>query len=266
MAESEGDESKMPMLEHLVELRTRLMWSVGGFILCFAVSFYFAGPIFNFLVQPLADLWQGEQSRRLIFTALTEKFFTEIKIAFFVGAFVSFPIVSNQLWVFVAPGLYKNEKRAFLPFLIATPVLFFVGGAFVYYFVLPVAWNFFAGFEQSAAEGPLAIALEPKVDQYLSLVMRLVFAFGLSFELPVVLTLLTKVGIIGTVGMRKNRRYAIVIAFVAAAVLTPPDPISQLGLAIPIILLYEISILCAQLVERKREEGDDNDEGDTPET
>ena len=246
----------MPLLEHLVELRTRLMWSVGTFVLCFVVSFYFAGPVFNFLVQPLADLWEGEEARRLIYTALTEKFFTEIKIAFFVAAFVSFPIVANQFWVFVAPGLYKNEKKALLPFIIATPILFFLGGAFVYYFVLPVAWDFFAGFEQSATEGPLAIQLEPKVNEYLSLVMRLVFAFGLSFELPVVLTLLTKVGIIGTAGMRKNRRYAIVIAFIAAAILTPPDPISQLGLAIPIILLYEISILCARLVEKKRKEAE----------
>lgn len=256
MADSEQDEGKMPLLSHLVELRTRLMWSVGAFVLCFMVSFYFAGPVFNFLVQPLADLWEGEEARRLIYTALTEKFFTEIKIAFFVGAFISFPIVSNQLWVFVAPGLYKNEKRALLPFLVATPILFFLGGAFVYYFVLPVAWSFFAGFEQSAADGPLAIQLEPKVNEYLSLVMRLVFAFGISFELPVILTLLAKVGIISTVGMRKNRRYAIVIAFVAAAILTPPDPISQLGLAIPIILLYEISILCARLVEKKRAEAE----------
>ena len=217
--------------------------------------------MFNFLVQPLADLWEGEEARRLIYTALTEKFFTEIKIAFFVGAFVSFPMIANQLWVFVAPGLYKNEKRAFLPFLVATPVLFFVGGAFVYYVVLPVAWNFFAGFEQSAAEGPLAIQLEPKVNEYLSLVMRLVFAFGLSFELPVVLTLLVKIGFISTAGMRKNRRYAILIAFIAAAVLTPPDPISQLGLAIPIILLYEISILCAKFVEKKREEAEEEAEG-----
>ena len=251
----------MPLLEHLVELRTRLMWSVGAFVLCFIVSFYFAGPVFNFLVQPLANLWEGEEARRLIYTALTEKFFTEIKIAFFVGAFVSFPMIANQLWVFVAPGLYKNEKRAFLPFLVATPVLFFVGGAFVYYVVLPVAWDFFAGFEQSAAEGPLAIQLEPKVNEYLSLVMRLVFAFGLSFELPVVLTLLVKIGFISTAGMRKNRRYAILIAFIAAAVLTPPDPISQLGLAIPIILLYEISILCAKFVEKKREEAEEEAEG-----
>ncbi|NKB59482.1 MAG: twin-arginine translocase subunit TatC [Alphaproteobacteria bacterium] len=256
MSDDAGDQGKMPMLEHLVELRTRLMWAVGAFIACFFVSFYFAGPVFNFLVQPLADLWEGEQARRLIFTALTEKFFTEIKIAFFVGAFVSFPIIAIQLWMFVAPGLYKNEKRAFLPFLVATPVLFFLGGAFVYYFVLPVAWSFFAGFEQTAVEGPLAIELEPKVDQYLSLVMRLVFAFGLSFELPVVLTLLTRVGFVSTAGLRKNRRYAIVIAFIAAAVLTPPDPISQLGLAIPIILLYEISILCARLVEKGREKAE----------
>lgn len=256
MADNEQDEGKMPLLSHLVELRTRLMWSVGAFTLCFIVSFYFAGPVFNFLVQPLADLWEGEETRRLIYTALTEKFFTEIKIAFFVGAFISFPIVSNQMWVFVAPGLYKNEKRALLPFLVATPILFFLGGAFVYYFVLPVAWDFFVSFEQSSAEGPLAIQLEPKVNEYLSLVMRLVFAFGISFELPVILTLLAKVGIISTVGMRKNRRYAIVIAFIAAAILTPPDPISQLGLAIPIILLYEISILCAQLVEKKRAEAE----------
>ena len=175
---------------------------------------------------------------------------------------MSFPIVANQFWVFVAPGLYKNEKKALLPCIIATPVLFFLGGAFVYYFVLPVAWDFFAGFEQSAAEGPLAIQLDPKVNEYLSLVMRRVFAFGLSFELPVVLTLLTKVGIISTTGMRKNRRYAIVIAFIAAAILTPPDPISQLGLAIPIILLYEISILCARLVEKKRKEAEQEAKAD----
>ena len=254
MAETDQDDGKMPILEHLVELRTRLMWSVVAFICCFLVSFYFSEPIFNFLIQPLADLWKGQPDRRLIFTAMTEKFFTDVKIAFFVGAFVSFPIIANQLWLFVAPGLYKHEKRAFLPFLIATPVLFFLGGAFVYFLVMPVAWHFFAGFEQTAAQGPLAIHLEPKVNEYLSLVMQLIFAFGLCFELPVVMSLLTKVGIIGTAGMRKNRRYAILIAFVAAAILTPPDPLSQLGLAGPIILLYEISILCARLIEKRADE------------
>ncbi|MBL4721393.1 MAG: twin-arginine translocase subunit TatC [Alphaproteobacteria bacterium] len=263
MSDSANEESKMPMLDHLVELRRRLTWSVIAFFVLFFISFYFAAAVFDFLVQPLQDLWQGDTSRRLIFTALHEKFFTEIKIAFFVAAFVSFPIVSNQLWAFVAPGLYKNEKRAFLPFLIATPILFFIGGAFVYYLVLPVAWEFFAGYEQAGGDGKLAIQLEPKVDQYLSLVMRLIFAFGLSFELPVVLTLLAKVGIVDAAYLRKQRRYAVVVAFVAAAVLTPPDPISQLGLAIPIIILYEISIICAGFVGRAKEAKNRADDDET---
>jgi sec-independent protein translocase protein TatC len=255
-------ESKMPMLDHLVELRRRLTWSVVAFFILFFASFYFAGAVFDFLMQPLRDLWADDPSRRMIFTALHEKFFTEIKIAFFVAAFLSFPIVSNQIWAFVAPGLYRNEKKAFLPFLIATPVLFFIGGAFVYYVVLPVAWEFFAGYEQAAGDDTLAIQLEPKVDQYLSLVMRLIFAFGLSFELPVVLTLLAKVGIVDAQGLRKQRRYAIVVAFVAAAILTPPDPISQLGLAIPIIILYEISIICASIVGRPKQNAEDDVEDD----
>jgi sec-independent protein translocase protein TatC len=260
-----AEEGRMSLLEHLIELRRRLMWSVVAFVICFFISYYFADQVFNFLVQPLADLWAAEgQHRRLIFTAMQEKFFTDLKIGFFVAAFISFPVVSNQVWLFVAPGLYANEKKAFLPFLIATPILFFLGGAFVYYFVLPVAWNFFASFEQAAEAGPLAIELEPKVDQYLSLVMQLIFAFGLCFELPVVLTLLTKIGFTSVAGLRKNRRYAIVIAFVVAAVLTPPDPISQLGLAIPIILLYEISILCSRLVEGKqRKEAEEDEEAAT---
>ena len=254
------EQAKMPLLDHLVELRRRLIYSAISFLVCFVVCFYFAEPIFNFLVKPLADLWQGEESRRLIFTALHEKFFTDIKVAFFAGAFLAFPLISNQVWMFVAPGLYKHEKWAFLPFLIATPFLFLLGAAFVYYLVLPVAWQFFAGFEQAGGDGNLAIALEPKVDQYLALVMRLIFAFGISFELPVLLTLLARAGLATSDGMRKKRRYAVVIAFVAAAILTPPDPLSQIGLALPIIALYEISIWCARLVERnraKREQEDD---------
>jgi sec-independent protein translocase protein TatC len=259
------EETKMPLLEHLVELRSRLLYSVITLIVAFFVCFYFAAPLFNFLVAPLADIWQGDPERRLIFTALHEKFLTEVKVAFFAALFVSFPLISAQLWTFVAPGLYKREKMAFLPFLIATPILFFGGGAFVYYVVLPVAWQFFAGFEQFGGEGLLAIELEPKVDQYLSLVMRLIFAFGLSFELPVVISLLARVGFTTSEGLKRKRRYAVLLAFVAAAILTPPDPLSQIGLAIPIILLYEISIWCARLIEKKREAedetlGDDGDE------
>ena len=241
-----------------------MVYSLITLIVAFFVCFFFAAPLFNFLVAPLADIWQGDPERRLIFTALHEKFITDVKVAFFAALFVSFPLISAQLWTFVAPGLYKREKMAFLPFLVATPILFFGGGAFVYYVVLPVAWQFFAGFEQFGGNGLLAIELEPKVDQYLSLVMRLIFAFGLSFELPVVISLLARVGFATSEGLKRKRRYAVLLAFVAAAILTPPDPLSQIGLAIPIILLYEISIWCARLIEKKRdaEDGTLGDEGD----
>ena len=253
--EDEGiDDRKMSLIEHLTELRKRLLFAAIGFVVMFLICFYFANPFFNFLVAPLAEVWEGEPHRRLIFTAMHEKFFTNIKVAFFAAAFISFPIFATQVWMFVAPGLYKNEKGAFLPFLIATPFLFFGGGAFVYYFVMPVAWEFFTGFEQLAVgSGELAIELEPKVNEYLSLVMRLIFAFGLSFELPVVISLLARVGMVTPDGLRKKRRYAIVSAFIAAAVLTPPDPLSQLALAIPIIILYEVSIYCATLIWRSKD-------------
>lgn len=254
----------MPLLEHLVELRQRLILSVVGLVLAFAVCFVFAGNIFNFLVQPLVGVWEdmGQlEERRFIFTALHEKFFTDIRLAFFAALFVSFPIIAGQLWMFVTPGLYKNEKRAFLPFLVATPVLFFLGGAFVYYFVMPVAWKFFLTYGEALGDSGPRIELEARVADYLSLSMRLIFAFGISFELPVVITLLARAGLATSKGLKEKRRYAIVLAFLAAAVLTPPDPFSQLGLAIPIIVLYEISILSARLIERKRgEEGDEDDE------
>ncbi len=246
-------EDKMPLLEHLVELRTRLMYAAGGFLAAFLVCFYFANPMFDFLVEPLAGIWEGEADRRMIYTALHEKFFTNIKVAFFAAAFISFPIIAGQIWMFVAPGLYKNEKSAFLPFLIATPLLFLMGASLVYYFVMPVAWQFFASFQSLGAEGALPIELLPKVGEYLSLVMRLIFAFGISFELPVLMTLLARVGIVNSEGLKKKRRYAIVAAFAAAAILTPPDPLSQISLAIPIILLYEISIISARMIEKKRE-------------
>ncbi|MEE8352517.1 MAG: twin-arginine translocase subunit TatC [Rhodospirillales bacterium] len=255
----------MPLLEHLIELRKRMMHSSIIVILLFFVCYYFSPQLYDFLVDPLANVLEdmGGQ-RRLIFTALHEAFFTYIKVAFFAALFLSFPFIAIQIWMFIAPGLYKNEKRAFAPFLIATPILFFMGGSLVYYFIFPLAWKFFLSFESVGGAGALPIQLEAKVNEYLSLVMRLIFAFGLCFELPVVMTLLGRVGMVTSKGMREKRKYAVVLAFVVAAILTPPDVISQIGLALPTIVLYEISIFSVQMVERKRgdEEVDDEEDDD----
>jgi sec-independent protein translocase protein TatC len=246
------DDKPMPLLDHLIELRRRLLWSAAAFIVAFGISYYFSAAIYGFLAQPLVDILQHQSGtpRRLIFTQLYEVFFTYIKVAFFGGAFIAFPVISTQLWLFVAPGLYKSEKKAFLPFLAATPILFVMGAALAYYFVFPFAWSFFISFE-SPAGSAVPIQLEAKVSEYLDLVMKLIFAFGITFELPVALTLLAKVGIISSAGLKKYRRYAYVGMFVVAAILAPPDIITQTGLAIPLILLYEISILTAGWVETK---------------
>lgn len=262
------DEKRMPLLDHLVELRTRLIYSFGAFLIAFFACYAVSEQIFSFLVAPLAELTEGEAGRRMIYTALHEAFFTYLKVAFFAAACVAFPVISIQIWQFIAPGLYKNEKSAFLPFLIATPVLFTIGAAMVYFLVIPLAWKFFLGFEHPGADGSLPLVLEPKVDQYLSLVMRLIFAFGVCFELPVLMILLAKVGIVTSKGLASKRKYAILIAFIVAAILTPPDVISQVLLAIPVAILYEISIIGARIVEKKRgyEPDDFDDDEDEDET
>jgi sec-independent protein translocase protein TatC len=260
------EDKKMPLLDHLIELRQRLLYSVIALLVVFLVCFYFAQPIFQYLAQPLADVMRdhdiGEQQRRLIFTALTEVFFTYVKVAFFAAAFICFPIFLVQFWLFVAPGLYRHEKSALAPFLAATPFLFFLGGALVYYIIFPFAAEFFIAFEVPETDTTLPIQLEPKVNEYLSLMMQLIFAFGLCFQLPVVMTLLARVGLATSKGMAAKRKYAIVGVFIVAAIFTPPDPLSQLSLAIPIIILYEISILMAKMVEKKRVEKEGEDDLD----
>lgn len=251
------DASSAPLMDHLIELRSRLIWALGGFFVAFLVCFFFAKGIFNFLVVPYqtAVLWAGisERNVELIYTAPQEFFFTQVKIGAFGGFFLAFPLIAVQVYKFVAPGLYKQERSAFVPFLIATPMLFLLGAALVYYFFTPMVMWFFLSMEQSGnAPGEAAIQLLPRVSEYLSLIMGLIFAFGMVFQLPVVTSLLVRAGMIGSQTLVDKRKWAIVLAFVAAAILTPPDPMSQIGLAIPTILLYEVAIITARMIERKR--------------
>lgn len=252
--EAHIEASRAPLLDHLIELRRRLMWSLLGFLVAFVGCYYFAEQIYAFLTHPLAVALEGQPGRRMIYTALYETFFTYIKVAMFGALCISFPIIASQIWMFVAPGLYRSEQRAFLPFLIATPVLFIMGAALVYYGLMPVAIHFFLGFETPGGAGSLPIQLEAKVADYLDLIMALIFAFGLSFQLPVLLTLMGRVGLVSSEFLARNRRYSIVVAFVAAAVLTPPDVLSQFALAIPLIGLYEASVWSVWLIEKKRAE------------
>jgi|TARA_B110000305_G_C19368402_1_gene603128 sec-independent protein translocase protein TatC len=238
--------------DHLKELRTRLLKSVIFLFIAFIFCYIFADKIYSFLLDPYVQAVKDDPiERRMIFTALHETFLTYLKLAFFSSFCLSFPIIIIQIWKFIAPGLYKDEKLALMPFLIATPILFILGGMLVYYLIMPLAIKFFLSFETTATISGLPIQLEAKVNEYLSLVTKLIFAFGLSFQLPVLLTLLGKVGFLNSESLKKRRKYVVVMIFAAAAILTPPDPITQIGLALPLLLLYELSIITVKFVEKK---------------
>ncbi|MAS12966.1 twin-arginine translocase subunit TatC [Nitratireductor rhodophyticola] len=266
------DQSSAPLIDHLIELRSRLMWALAGFFVAFLVCFFFAKQIFNLLVIPFqwATQWAGLDADKvdLIYTAPQEFFFTQIKLAMFGGLVLAFPVIAMQVYKFVAPGLYRNERRAFMPFLIASPILFLIGAALVYFFFTPMVMWFFLSMQQVGPDNTVQISLLPKVSEYLGLIMTLILSFGLVFQLPVVTTLMARVGLLTSTGLADKRKYAIVAAFVAAAILTPPDPVSQIGLALPTILLYEIAIWAARMVERQREKEktaqDETDEADQP--
>ena len=248
------DDTSGSFVGHLTELRSRLVKSFLFLIFLFILCYFFSTDIYRFLVQPYTDAILAENlDRRLIFTALHEAFLTYLKVAFFAAFFISSPFFLIQLWKFIAPGLYKNEKKSLVPYLIATPSLFFLGGCIVYYLIMPLAIKFFLGFETVAEPGVIAIQLEAKVNEYLSLIMRLIFAFGISFQLPVILSLLARIGIIDSEYLRKRRKYFVVIIFALAAILTPPDPITQIGLALPLLLLYELSIFTVKFIEKKED-------------
>jgi sec-independent protein translocase protein TatC len=262
--EAELESGRMPLLDHLVELRNRLMWSAAAILVAFIACYQFKETIYRFLAYPLAKLLEGQTGRHMIFTGLTEAFFTDVKVSFWAACCIAFPIIALQIWKFVAPGLYKNERRAFLPYISATPILFLLGASLAYFVVIPYAFKFFLSFETTGGPDTLPIVAEPKVNEYLSLVMTLLLAFGVAFQLPVLLTLMARAGIITSQGLISKWRYAVVAMFGVAAVLTPPDVVSQTSLAVPLILLYVLSIFSCRYVERQRAKREAAEDAETP--
>jgi sec-independent protein translocase protein TatC len=248
--EDEIESSKAPLIEHLVELRRRLIWSLLAIFVAFLICFWFAKPIYNLLLWPYRIAVGTDAPIELIYTAPQEFFFTQMKLALFGAVFIAFPVIASQIYMFVAPGLYRSERQAFLPFLIATPILFLLGAALVYFVAMPLAMKFFLSMQQTG-DGQVQIHLTARVSEYLSLIMTLILGFGICFQLPVLLTLLARAGLITADSLRRYRRHAIFAVFVVAAVLTPPDPISQIALAIPTVLLYELSIYAVKFAEKK---------------
>lgn len=249
--DDEIDATKAPLIEHLIELRRRLMWALAAIFVAFVVCFWFAKPIYNLLLWPYRVAAGVDAPIELIYTAPQEFFFTQVKLALFGAIFIAFPVIASQLYMFVAPGLYRNERKAFLPFLIATPILFLIGAALVYFVAMPLAMTFFLSMQETGDQ-PVQILLTAKVSEYLSLIMVLIMGFGICFQLPVLLTLLAKAGLVTSASLKHYRRHAILGVFVVAAVLTPPDPVSQVALAVPTLLLYEVSIFAVKMVEKKR--------------